>query len=592
MSAQIEQSSTLGVLGTVREGLRLSPAMRRGLGLTFVLALFATVGRLIVPFAVQRTTDAGIGGPGGVDTDLVLTLCLAAAGGLLVTSACTTWVNVRLFKAAEAGLAQLRIRAFRHVHDLSVLTQNTERRGSLVSRVTSDVDTISMFVQWGGLMLLLSVLQILGATVAMALYSWQLTIIVWLAFVPMALLAPRAQRALNTAYGIVRVRVGSMLAVISESVVGAQTIRVYGAGLRTQHRIDTAISDHRNAAVKAQTFASVAFSSGVLLSGLALGAVVVAGTMLGIAGEITVGALVAFLFLVQIFTGPVQSATEVLNELQNAVAGWRRVISIVHTPLDVDEPERPQPPGPRGPATLELEGIEFAYPGGDLVLRDINLTVPAGARVAIVGETGSGKTTLAKLLTRLMDPTRGRVRINGVDLRDLSLSDLHARVVIVPQEGFLFDGTIATNVAYGRSGASPARVEETLGELGLSDWLATMPRGVQTDVGQRGESLSAGERQLVAIARAYLADADVLVLDEATSAVDPATEARINRALDGLTSGRTSVAIAHRLSTAEAADLVVVVDAGRIVEVGTHAELATGGGRYAQMHSSWVSQGE
>jgi len=588
VSTRIEATSDLGVFGTLREGLRLSPAITQGIGITLLLAVVATIGRLVVPFTVQQATDRGI--VGDADPDLVLRMCAIAAVVLLVTGVATSWVNVRLFTATEAGLAQLRIRAFRHVHDLSVLTQNTERRGSLVSRVTSDVDTISMFVQWGGIMLILSMLQILGATIAMLFYSWQLTLVVWLVFLPMLVLAPRGQRLLNGAYGQVRARVGGMLAAISEAVVGAQTIRAYGSGARVLGRIHQAITAHRDAAVKAQVYSSLAFSTGTLLSGVALAAVVTLGTMLGLADQITVGGLLAFLFLVQIFTGPVQSATEVLNEMQNAVAGWRRVISVVHTPIDVKDPEQPVDLGPRHPASISFSGVGFAYPDGPPVLQDVDLQIAAGSRVAIVGETGSGKTTLARLVTRFADPQRGTVSVDGVDLRDVRLSDLRGRVVVVPQEGFLFTGTVADNVGYGRRRASRERIEEAVAELGLSAWVASLPHGLDSDVGQRGESLSAGERQLVAIMRAYLADADVLVLDEATSAVDPATESRITRALVGLTAGRTSIAIAHRLSTAEAADLVVVVDAGRVVEVGPHAELVARGGRYARLYASWVVQ--
>jgi len=245
---------------------------------------------------------------------------------------------------------------------------------------------------------------------------------------------------------------------------------------------------------------------------------------------------------------------------------------------------------PRGPITVVFDGVGFAYPGGDLVLHEIDLRIAPRSRIAIVGETGSGKTTLAKLLTRLMDPTVGSVQIDGVDLRDVRFSSLRSRVVLVPQEGFLFDATLLDNIRFGKPVATDDDVRLALTELGLDDWLAGLPQGLRTAVGQRGESLSAGERQLVALARAYLADPDLLVLDEATSAVDPATEVRVQRALDSLSRGRTSITIAHRLSTAEAADEVIVVDKGRIVERGPHHELAGAGGVYAGLHASWVAQ--
>jgi putative ABC transport system ATP-binding protein len=239
---------------------------------------------------------------------------------------------------------------------------------------------------------------------------------------------------------------------------------------------------------------------------------------------------------------------------------------------------------------VQFSGVGFAYPGGEPVLHDIDLTIAPRSRVAIVGETGSGKSTLAKLLTRLMDPTSGRVLLDGTELRRIRFSSLRSRVVLVPQEGFLFDGTLLDNVRFGRPDATEEQVRATLTDLGLDGWVGTLPLGLATDVGQRGESLSAGERQLVALARAYLADPDLLVLDEATSAVDPHTEVRLQRALDSLTRGRTSIAIAHRLSTAENADEVIVVDAGRIVERGHHSELVALGGVYTRLHASWVAQ--
>ncbi|HOF63624.1 MAG TPA: ABC transporter ATP-binding protein, partial [Dermatophilaceae bacterium] len=495
--------------------------------------------------------------------------------------------NLRLFTASENGLATLRVKAFRHIHDLSMLTQNTERRGSLVSRVTSDVDTISAFVQFGGLMLIISLGQLTLATGLMLLYSPALAAVVWACFVPLFFLIRHFQGVVGRAYTRVRQRVGEMLGAISEAVVGAATIRAYGIEERTAARIDVAVEAHRREAVGAQVRAVVAFTAGQFVSGLTTAVVLVVGTVLAVRGDISIGTLLAFLFLVNLFTMPVQQATEILNEMQNAVAGWRRVIGIIDTPADVADPAEAGTTLPRGPITVAFERVTFAYPGGEPVLQDITLDIAPRARIAVVGETGSGKSTLAKLLTRLMDPTSGRVLVDGVDLRRVRFSSLRSRVVLVPQEGFLFDAPLIDNLRYGRPDATEADIRRVLTELALDSWVNGLPLGLLTEVGQRGESLSAGERQLVALVRAYLAAPDLLLLDEATSAVDPETEVRLQRAIDSATRGRTSVAIAHRLSTAEAADEVIVVDRGRIVERGPHAQLLAAGGVYAGLHASW-----
>ena len=586
----IESGQDLTTWGTLQRGVQLSPELRRGIGVTVVLAVLSTVGKVLVPFVIQRTTDDGILAAGGPDVGIVLRYVLLAVAGVAVTATCTYFVNVRLFTASENGLSTLRIKAFRHIHDLSVLTQNTERRGSLVSRVTSDVDTISQFVQFGGLMLMVNVAQLLLATLLMVIYSPPLAAVVWGCYIPLFFIIRQFQGIVGRAYTTVRERVGDMLAGISEAVVGAATIRAYGVEDRTAERIDVAVEEHRRAAVRAQTRAVMAFTTGQLVSGLTTAVVIVAGTLLAVNGSLTLGELLAFLFLVNLFTTPVQQATEILNELQNAVAGWRRVIGIIDTRADVADPGGSGVELPRGPITVGFEDVSFAYPGGDTVLHDVSLRIAPRSRVAIVGETGSGKSTLAKLLTRLMDPTSGEVTIDGVDLRRVRFGSLRNRVVLVPQEGFLFDASLLENIRFGAPEATADDVRLTLTELGLDSWLGTLPQGLATDVGQRGESLSAGERQLVALARAYLADPDLLVLDEATSAVDPSTEVRIQRALDSLTRGRTSIAIAHRLSTAQAADEVIVVDGGRIVERGPHTELVDAGGVYSHLHASWVAQ--
>jgi ATP-binding cassette, subfamily B, bacterial len=575
---------------TIRRGVELSPELTDGLRGTLAFAVLSTLGRVVVPVAVQQVIDKGVNAPGGPDMRFVGVVVTAAAVAVLLTSLASYKMTYRLFTSAERGLATLRTKAFRHVHDLPLLTQNTERRGALVSRVTSDVDQVSQFLVFGGVISIVSVGQVFVATILMAIYSWQLTIVVWVCFLPLFLSLRYFQRRLSAAYGVVRQQVGVMLSKVSEPVVGAATVRSYAIERRTQERIDEAIERYKQASTKAQGLTAFSFSLGGVSAGLANAGVLVGGVLLGVDGQITAGKVLAFAFLVSLFVGPVQIGTQVLTDAQNAIAGWRRVIGILDTPADVVDPGETGTVLPREAVTISFDDVGFAYPGGAPVLHDIDLEIAPNTRVAVVGETGSGKTTLAKLLTRLMDPTSGVVRLDGIDLRDVPFASLRERVVLVPQEGFLFDATLRANARYGKLDATDAEIQAAVEQLGLTDWLETLPWGLDTRVGQRGESLSAGERQLVALVRAHLADPDLLVLDEATSAVDPALEMRITRALERLQRGRTSVTIAHRMSTAENADEVVVVDKGRIVQRGPHARLVTEGGVYGRLHASWVAQ--
>ncbi len=577
-----------GAWATLKRGVSLSPELTKGIGVTLLLAIVTTAGRVVVPVVVQRVTDDGLLAAGGPDAGIVYRYLAIAAVVVVITAICSYAVNVRLFTASEGGLATLRVKAFRHIHDLSVLTQNAERRGSMVARVTTDVDTISQFVQFGGIVLIVSLGQITLATVLMVIYSPVLAAVTWGCFIPLVIAVRRMQKSLGAAYGDVRERVGDLLAAVSESVVGAATIRSFGVEDRTAERLDAAIEGHRKAATTAHIRSTIAFSAGQFVGGITLAVVLVVGTWLAARGDMTLGELLAYLFLVGLFTQPVQQATEILNELQNAVACWRRVIQVMDTPADVADPGTDGIDLPRGPITVDFDDVGFAYPGGPPVLHDITEHVAPRSRIAIVGETGSGKSTFARLLTRLMDPSSGIVRLDGVDIRDVRFGSLRSRVVMVPQEGFLFDDTVLENIRFGGE-HSRADVELAVTELGLDAWLSGLPAGLDTQAGQRGESLSAGERQLVALARAYLADPDLLVLDEATSAVDPATEVRIQRALDSLARGRTSIAIAHRISTAQAADEVLVMDAGRVVQRGPHARLVTEDGPYAALYASWVA---
>jgi ATP-binding cassette, subfamily B, bacterial len=589
-TSSMDTGESISAMRTIARGIELSPELKEGFRGTMAFAVLATLGRIVVPVSVQQTLDRGINAPGGPDLGFMGLVAVIACVAVLVTALASYQMTYRLFTSAERGLATLRVKAFRHVHDLPLLTQNTERRGALVSRVTSDVDQVSQFLIFGGIISIVSVGQILIATVLMAVYSWQLTIVVWVCFLPLFLSLRYFQRRLSAAYGVVRQQVGVMLSAVSEPVVGAATVRSYGIERRTQERIDTAIDRYQAASTRAQGLTAFSFSLGGVSAGLANAGVLVFGVLLGVDGHITAGRVLAFAFLVTLFVGPVQIGTQVLTDAQNAIAGWRRVIGILDTPADVVDPGAGGTRLPDRPVTIEFAGVGFAYPEGPPVLRDVDLLVSPNTRVAVVGETGSGKTTLAKLLTRLMDPTSGSVRLDGVDLREVPFDSLRDRVVLVPQEGFLFDSTLRANALYGRLDATDEQIMVAVDQLGLGDWLETLPRGLDTRVGQRGESLSAGERQLVALLRAHLADPDLLVLDEATSAVDPALEMRIARALERLTKGRTSVTIAHRMSTAENADEVVVVDKGRIVQRGPHADLLGEGGVYARMHDSWVAQ--
>jgi ATP-binding cassette, subfamily B, bacterial len=587
----LDSGEEIAALDTIRRGIAISPELTEGFRGTLALAVVASLGQVIVPIVVQQTLDRGLNGSGGPDVSFTVLMGLLAAVAIGLTSWASYLMTRRLFITSERGLATLRIKAFRHVHDLPLLTQNTERRGALVSRVTSDVDQVSQFLVFGGLFFIISAGQVLIATIVMLIYSWQLAIVVWVAFAPLFLSLRWFQRKLSAAYGVVRRQMGAMLAAISEPVVGAAVVRSYAVEDRTQARIDDAIDEFKEASTTAQKFTVVSFSLGGISAGLANAGVIIIGIQLGFAGDITAGTVLAFAFLVTLFVGPVQMGTQILTDAQNAIAGWRRVIGILETPADLLDPGANGEVLPRGPIDVRFDHVSFAYPGGPLVLQDIDLDIEAGRRVAVVGETGSGKSTVAKLLTRLMDPVEGAVRLDGVDVRRIAQSSLRRSVVLVPQEGFLFDDTIAANVRYGKLDATEDEIRASAAELGLGDWLATLPAGLDTQVGQRGESLSAGERQLVALLRAHLADPDLLVLDEATSAVDPQLEMRIGRALERLMTGRTSVTIAHRLSTAESADEVVVVDRGRVVQRGPHAELvAQPDSVYAGLHASWVAQ--
>jgi putative ABC transport system ATP-binding protein len=493
----------------------------------------------------------------------------------------------RLAISSATGLAQLRVRTFEHLHRLSVIELQSERRGALVARVTSDVETIQHFMEWGGVGMILGVTQLVLAMTVMLIYRWQLALVVLVGVVIYAIMIIVFQRILSRAHDRVRERVGDALSTTGEAISGLSTVRAYGIEAAMTQKVDDSLDRQFSAEVRTAILASSLFSSAELFAGILTAVVVGVGVVLGGGWGMTAGTLIAFLFLVNLLIEPVQALVESIDQAQSAAAGLRKILGVLDTPISIPDPEDGVELGDTG-VGVRFEDVTFAYPSGPEILSHVSVAIEPGERVAVVGETGSGKTTFAKLATRLMTPKTGSIFIGEIPVDTIALSSLRSTVSYVPQEGFLFEGTIADNIRYGRPGIGDEIVRSAFADLGLLDWLDALPDGVSTDVGERGSNLSAGERQLVALARAWIANPSILVLDEATSAVDPALEVRIRNAIEFLTSGRTSITIAHRLSTAEASDRVLVFDAGIIVEDGHHSDLLAAGGVYRSMHADWA----
>ena len=573
-------------------GLHASPELGKGIWLTLALALVAGGGRVVTPVLVQQTIDRHVtAGPARLGA--VLGLAGAGVAMVLVAAWAARTTNQRLATASERALCGLRVRAFNHIHALSMAHHTEEQRGALVSRVTSDVETLGQFFRWGGLAWIINSALMLAALVAMVVYDWRLALVAVATVLPLVAVLRLMQRRVVVAWDAVRTRVGESLAAISESIQGAAVVRAYGVQAQAQRRVMRSVEARRRAEVRAGTIGAFFFPSGELFGVLATAAVLLVGMAIGPAGGLTAGTLVAFAFLVSIFLEPVAEFTEILDMTQQAVAGWKKVLDVLDTPVEVEDP-RPGRSLPRAvnrrALDIELDRVSFAYHGGPPVLVEVSTAIPAGTRVALVGTTGSGKTTLAKLLIRLADPTRGAIRVAGVDLREVSLASLRSSLVMVPQDGFLFDTSVAGNVRMGRPDADDREVRAAFEALALGAWVDGLPRGIHTRVGERGDHLSVGERQLVALARGYLADPGCLILDEATSAVDPATEVALRNAIARLTEGRTALTIAHRLATAEHADVILVLERGRLVQQGTHVQLlADADGAYARLHDSWLA---
>jgi putative ABC transport system ATP-binding protein len=580
---------------TINRGLQEAPILRQGLALTWCLAAVGATSRIVVPILLQQAIDKGIITDEGVKINVVATLAAIAAGALVIAGFAQRQAIVRLGTRGEQALYDLRARLIAHIHRISLADHNEERRGALVARVTSDIETLTEFFQWGGLAWLLDgPLMLLVAGVMLA-YDWILALVAFAVAAPLAIVLRLVQRHLVAAYERARERNGEMLAAVTEVVTGAETIRAYDAGATLGSEADEAISARANAQIRANRIGAFLFPSGEVFSVLTVAAVIVVGVARGPSSGLTAGAMIGFVFLTYRFLEPIAEFTEVLDQTQTAVAGLRRVLGVLDLPVGPPPPRDPRPLPP-GPLDIDIRDVTFSYPTrgfedsvDEAVLRHVSAYIPAGQQVALVGATGSGKTTLGRLIARLADPTIGEIRLGGVSLRDVSNEDLRSRLVVVSQEPFLFNASIAANIGFARPGTSIDEMEAVVRRLELDEWVAGMPDGLLTSVGERGDELSAGERQLVALLRAGAADPDVLVLDEATSSVDALTEVRISRALTRLAEGRTTIAIAHRLSTAARADRVLVLDGGVLVEDGSHEQLVPAGGVYARLYDAWMA---
>jgi ATP-binding cassette, subfamily B, bacterial len=561
---------------------------RTGMLLALLLVVVATLASQAGPRLLAFAIDHGVlaRDPGVLIWTFVAYL---VAIGLSIA---TSYLRIRY--TGDLGLClmyDLRVRVFAHLQRLSVDFYTGQRSGRLMTRMTSDIESLATLFQDGLIDLMVQGLTLLIITAVLLKMNVQLTLVMLLVVMPaLCALTWWYTRASDRGYGVVRDRIADVLSDLSESLSGIRLIASFNRGRHNAIRHRNVVGRYLDANLDMARVGAV-YAPGSELVGLAGQLVMLLyGGRMVLAGELSLGALTAFILYLSAFFAPIQQLVQLYSTYQSGQAAVRKLRELLAT-----EPSVRQKPGalvlPPLTGDIRLEQVSFGYADDTPVLHDLTLSVKPGEILAVVGATGAGKSTLAKLITRFYDPQAGRVLVDGHDVRDVDLHSLRIQLGIVPQEPFLFHGSVRDNVSFGRPSASEEDVRQACRVVGLDEVLSRMPLGLHTPCFERGASLSAGERQLIALARAVLAHPRVLLLDEATSNVDMQSEARIERALDSLLGGRTAIVIAHRLTTARRAHRIAVIDQGRLVEIGSHAELVAREGAYAAMYAAWIRSG-
>jgi ABC-type multidrug transport system fused ATPase/permease subunit len=555
--------------------------------LMFVALVAGTAASLAPPPLAKLAIDQGIV-PGDLhELTVVVVAFLVSAlvywGATYVQTYLVGWVGQRV-------LQDLRLQLFAHLQTLSVGFYSRRQAGVLVSRLSNDVEALDQLVSDGVVTLFGSSLTLVGTAAILFTLDVRLALLTYIVF-PVLGAASLAFRIISAdAYRATREKVAQITAYLQETLSGIRVVRSFAQERRHVARFADLNEENRWANMKTVNLNAAYFPGVEFLSALATAGILLYGGLQAIDGDITVGVLVAFLAALNNFFDPIQSLSQLYTTYQAGMAALDKIFELLDEEPDLrDAPDAVDLARIRGEIVLDQVSFSYGVGGGD-ALHDISLTVPPGQTVALVGATGAGKSTLAKLVARFYDPTSGRVLVDGHDLRSVTARSLRSQMGIVPQEAFLFSGTIGENIAFGRPDATPEEVAAAAHAVGADDFVATFPDGYDTPVGERGVQLSAGQRQLVAFARALVADPRILVLDEATSNVDIHTEGRIEAGLRRLLAGRTAIVIAHRLSTIERAGQIVVLDLGRVVEQGTHDELLAAQGAYWRLHQDWREQ--